>query len=100
MSSKKKQKDKVEETKITEPEEPVTEEKEEETPNPDTDTSKDNDSVKDKVEETPTEDEEKEEVIDPRVEAMLNMNRNRKILEKDKQAKIYSAMATIQVVRS
>lgn len=67
MSSKNKQKEKVEETQITEPEETV---------------------------------EKVEEKIDPRVEAILMMNRNRKMLEKDKQAKIYSAMHTIKIVRS
>lgn len=43
---------------------------------------------------------EKEEKIDPRIATMIALNRKTKISEKDKQSKIYSAMANIKVVRS
>ena len=71
---------KAEETEITEETEtPVEESKDEETT------------------EKPVEEEEK---IDPRIMAMLSLNRKDKISEKDKQTKIYSAMANIKIVRS
>lgn len=64
------------------------------------------------VEEKPSEDEvteapgdvkepeKEEEKIDPRIATMIALNRKQKISEKDKQTKIYSAMASIKIVRS
>ena len=49
-----------------------------------------------KIEETT---EKVEEAIDPKVKLMLALNRKDKISEKDKQSKIYSAMANIQIER-
>lgn len=42
----------------------------------------------------------KEEKIDPRIATMIALNRKQRISEKDKQTKIYSAMADIKIVRS
>ena len=44
--------------------------------------------------------EEKKPKIDPRVQAMLDLNKNRKRKEADKQRDIYAAMASIKIVRS
>lgn len=48
----------------------------------------------------PEKEEIKEEKIDPRIATMIALNRKQKISEKDKQTKIYSAMANIKIVRS
>ena len=48
----------------------------------------------------PEKEENKEEKIDPRIAAMIVLNRKQRISEKDKQTKIYSAMANIKIVRS
>lgn len=48
----------------------------------------------------PEKEEIKEEKIDPRIAAMIVLNRKQRISEKDKQTKIYSAMANIKIVRS
>lgn len=42
----------------------------------------------------------KEEKIDPKIMQMLSLKKKDKISEKEKQAKIYSAMANIKIVRS
>lgn len=61
---------------------------------------------KDETTETPEDvkEPEKEEIkaekIDPRIATMIALNRKQKISEKDKQTKIYSAMANIKIVRS
>lgn len=57
---------------------------------------------KDETTETPEDvkEPEKEEKIDPRITTMIALNRKQKISEKDKQTKIYSAMANIKIVRS
>lgn len=77
-----------------ETEAPVVEEKpsEEETKDETTETPED---VKE-----PEKEEIKEEKIDPRIATMIALNRKQKISEKDKQTKIYSAMANIKIVRS
>lgn len=57
--------------------------------------------VDEETTETPVEEPVKvDEEIDPRIRAMMSLNSKSKISEKDKQTKIYSAMANIQVVRS
>lgn len=48
----------------------------------------------------PEKEEIKEEKIDPRIATMIALNRKQRISEKDKQTKIYSAMANIKIVRS
>lgn len=42
---------------------------------------------------------ETEEVIDPRVQAVLNLQRKSNMKEKDKQSKIYEAMSKLIVER-
>ena len=53
-----------------------------------------------KIAEAKEESEKKKPKIDPRVQAMLDLNTNRKRKEADKQRDIYVAMAKIKAVRS
>lgn len=53
-----------------------------------------------KIAEAKEKSEKKKPKIDPRVQAMLDLNANRKRKEADKQRDIYAAMAKIKAVRS
>ena len=87
------------ETMVEEPQETETKETEEETTETETETTEEEKTKEDEVKEEPQETEKVVGEIDPRVQAILNLNKKSKLPEKDKQAKIYSAMAKIQVER-